>query len=142
MFVISLTCVSSDIRLSSCKRWELAPSPVNVGVYMSYPAARNNGAIKRFIFVKCKTYSAITMRNEHIYLSSIIIIATVVGGLILSAVVIIQWFILIDALNTGATINGSHTSLPSNFSFGAAGDWACNSNTISTVNNIVKKNPN
>ena len=82
------------------------------------------------------------MIKGHIYLSYIILIATIVGSLIFSATVIIRWSIPVDASNTGAALNGSHTSLPSNFSFGAAGDWACNSNTISTVNNIVKKNPN
>lgn len=30
--ITSLTWVSSEIRLSSCERWELAPSPVSVGV--------------------------------------------------------------------------------------------------------------
>ena len=29
-----------------------------------------------------------------------------------------------------------------NFSFAAAGDWACNSNSITTVKNIAKINPN
>jgi hypothetical protein len=29
----------------------------------------------------------------------------------------------------------------SDFNFAAAGDWACNSNTVDTVNNIVNKNP-
>jgi hypothetical protein len=80
--------------------------------------------------------------NDHIYLNYIIITATIVGGLILSATVIIALFIRVDASNISAALNGSRTNLSSNFSFGAAGDWACNSNTISTVNNIVKKNPN
>jgi len=33
------------------------------------------------------------------------------------------------------------TNLTQPFTFGAAGDWACNTNTISTVKNIIKKNP-
>ena len=33
------------------------------------------------------------------------------------------------------------TRILADFSFGAAADWACNSNTINTVNNIISKNP-
>lgn len=38
------------------------------------------------------------------------------------------------------TIKTKIRNLP-DFSFGAAADWACNSNTVNTVNNIINKNP-
>lgn len=41
------------------------------------------------------------------------------------------------ALVTTATATG----ILADFSFGAAADWACNSNTVNTVNNIINKNP-
>jgi hypothetical protein len=41
-----------------------------------------------------------------------------------------------------ATPSSSSSSSLHGFSFAAAGDWACNSNTINTVKDIQKRNPN
>jgi hypothetical protein len=81
------------------------------------------------------------MERTYIYGSSIILVIAFVYGLIFSAIIINPTVIPVHASNTTA-LNSSHSGLPLNFSFAAAGDWACNSNTISTVNNIEKKNPN
>ena len=62
----------------------------------------------------------------------------IVCGL-MSLAIISPSVISVHATDTIA-VNSSHTVLLPNFSFAAAGDWACNSNTINTVNNIIKKN--
>ena len=88
----------------------------------------------------CVMRNRITMKGTYINRSYIIVMSVMVCGLIFSAIVIGPSFISVHALNT-VQLNTSHVLLP-NFSFGAAGDWACNFNTVNTVNNIERKNPN
>jgi hypothetical protein len=44
------------------------------------------------------------------------------------------------ATTTTTTTTTATGTLPG-FNFAAAGDWACNSRTTDTVNNIIDKNP-
>ena len=82
------------------------------------------------------------MKGTRIHGSSIFPIFCIVCGLIFSTFVIISNFVSVNALNNKPLDNSSRTALLPNFSFAAAGDWACTSTTISTVNNLGKKNPN
>jgi len=84
----------------------------------------------------------VTMERTCTHGSSIILIIVIIYGLIFSSAIITAGDIRVHALNA-IPPNSSHAAfmLPT-FSFAAAGDWACNSNTISTVNNLEKRNPN
>ena len=58
--------------------------------------------------------------------------------IVLSNSIIITPFFIVPPLQEHPSSAYAQT-LP-NFNFGAVGDWGCNSNTQSTVNNIVGKN--
>jgi len=81
------------------------------------------------------------MENMCVYRSFILPIIGIECGLIFSIIIISAIVIPSYAVSAMPTRNTTTALLP-NFRFVAAGDWACNSNTISTVKNIVKDNPN
>jgi len=87
-------------------------------------------------------HNAISMRNMCVYRSSIILIIGIGCGFIFLTIIISAIIIPSYAVSPMTTKNIATTALLPNFSFAAAGDWACNSNAISTVKNIVKNNPN
>ena len=82
------------------------------------------------------------MKNVSVHRSSIILIISIGCGLIFSTIIISAIIIPSYAVSPMTTKNITTPALLPNFRFAAAGDWACNSNTISTVKSIVKANPN
>jgi Calcineurin-like phosphoesterase len=72
--------------------------------------------------------------NNNNYSNSILLLLT-----ILSIIVIISVTAIEGSPNTSYA---AATRILPDFSFAAAGDWACNSNTINTVKTIQKINPN
>src|SRR5437660_6170590 len=81
------------------------------------------------------------MKNVSVHRSSIFLIISVGCGFIFSTLIISAIIIPSYAVSPMITKNITTALLP-NFRFASAGDWACNSNTISTAKNIVKANPN
>jgi len=81
------------------------------------------------------------MKNLRISRSSIFLIISIGCGFIFSTLTIIAIIIPSDAVSMTSKNIATAAPLP-NFSFAAAGDWACNSNSITTVKNIAKINPN
>jgi hypothetical protein len=62
-------------------------------------------------------------------------------------IIVVAGMVILSTSIEGVTIDHSVYASPSStstlpgFNFAAAGDWACTSYTIDTVNNIVDKNP-
>jgi predicted MPP superfamily phosphohydrolase len=60
----------------------------------------------------------------------------------LTLMILFAFLIFLATINErGSSYAAPLTKVLPNFSFGAVSDWACNSNTITTVDNIASKNP-
>ncbi len=90
-----------------------------------------------YIFESNIRHNTISMENMCVYRSFILPIIDIECGLIFSIIIISAIVIHSYAVSAMPTRNTTTALLP-NFRFAAAGDWACNSNTISTKNRTLK----
>jgi len=85
--------------------------------------------------------------HRHLH-HSLHFVLSVLAVLSIITIIIISSSTIVILKNTSyaspvirTTVKTKATRILPDFSFAAAADWACNSNTVNTVNNIIAKNP-